>query len=393
MRILTICGDRGVPAFGRKGASTHLREMIGGLREKGHEVLLCAANLDGDRGPDEDFQTIGWKTPTARILGYDLRSWISDRRAYSTIDDAIRRFKPDAIYERLSIYFTSGDKLARRYRLPRIVEVNALLSDEQANRVHFLKWAQHVEYGVVRRAPALAAVSTPMRDRLIEVGADPKTIRILSMAVNPARFAHRGQGPARRAQAGLPEQATILAFIGSMNHYHKPSLFFDCIGSVLEEHPNVYVLVIGGADNKRERFAKQCAKWVANGRMKFLGTVPQSEFSDWLEAIDLIVVPGGAPQSTPTKVYETAAKGRPLLLPDIESLRQLTAGGAESLIVKGGTVEALGAAVRKWLANPAAYIAANAKLRENVVTNHTWHHHAQKVVDWFEEQRVALGRK
>ena len=54
MRILYVCSDFGVPVFGHKGASIHLRSMARAFADLGHELRILSpaiapeANLDFD---------------------------------------------------------------------------------------------------------------------------------------------------------------------------------------------------------------------------------------------------------------------------------------------------------------------------------------------------------
>jgi len=48
MRIAYICADPGVPAFGRKGCSVHVQEILRAFRGCGARVELFATRLGGD---------------------------------------------------------------------------------------------------------------------------------------------------------------------------------------------------------------------------------------------------------------------------------------------------------------------------------------------------------
>ncbi|MEO8376317.1 MAG: glycosyltransferase [Candidatus Sumerlaeota bacterium] len=137
MKILYVCGDHGIPAFGRKGASTHMREMIAAFRKLGHTILLAAADTGGDRRPDEDFEVVRLPCPKSRTLGIDGRYLLANMRARAALKQIADRFQPDAIYERTSLYFTAGEWLEKQTGLPRILEINALLAEEQRSRLHF----------------------------------------------------------------------------------------------------------------------------------------------------------------------------------------------------------------------------------------------------------------
>jgi glycosyltransferase involved in cell wall biosynthesis len=387
MRILTICGDRGIPAFGRKGASTHLREMIGGLRAGGNEVILAAANLEGDRRADENFPTVTWELPTSRLIGSDGRAILSSSRSRRMLRAAIKEHRPDVIYERLALYYTAGAEIADLTGLPRLLEVNALLSEEQATRVHLPEVAARVERRVLLGATGIAAISEIMRERLVEIGVPSDRIRVFSMAVNPARFVPTGAGPALRAQAGLRPDAIVLGFVGSMNHYHKPKLFRRLLKKLLPENDRLAGVFVGGSESKVDRLEDQLDSFVQAKRVHFEGTVPQEALSGWMEAMDLIVVPGAAPQSTPTKIFEAAALGRPILLPDTVPIRTLCRGGAEALMFAEDSIDSLVDAVQRWLADPRPVAEALAVLRERVLRDHTWEGEARRLTAWFGELR------
>ena len=46
MKILYLCSDAGIPVLGRKGASIHVREMVGAFACAGHQVVLAAPVLN-----------------------------------------------------------------------------------------------------------------------------------------------------------------------------------------------------------------------------------------------------------------------------------------------------------------------------------------------------------
>jgi len=45
MNVAYVCADFGVPLFGRKGASAHVREMVRALADGGHHVRVFAPAL------------------------------------------------------------------------------------------------------------------------------------------------------------------------------------------------------------------------------------------------------------------------------------------------------------------------------------------------------------
>lgn len=384
MRILYLCGDQGIPAFGRKGASTHLREMIAAFRHLGHEVCLAAADLSGDRRPEENFRAEKLPQPLSRKLGIDGRYLLANFLARKPLLELARDFKPDAIYERSSLYFGSGEWLATKLGIPRVLEVNALLSEEQQTRLHFPGFAHQREARLIRRAAGVAAISNYMVKRLVALGRPASQTRPFPMAVDPARF-HPVEDPQERRRAlGWAPDDIVLGYVGSMNHYHRPIWFMDLAEKLLRKGAPVRFLVVGGSASKIERFRGRLLRWVNEGRVHFEGSVPQEQLSSWLAAMDAILVPGAAPQSTPTKIFEAAAVGCPLLLPATEPIAELCGPNANYLF-RPEDFNSFEDKVKAFLGDPSPFRTDAKALQEKVLAHHTWEQHARELADWFSE--------
>lgn len=60
MNIAYITADRGIPVFGTKGASVHVRELVGALGGLGQNVTIFAALRGSDPGAvDADIVDVG----------------------------------------------------------------------------------------------------------------------------------------------------------------------------------------------------------------------------------------------------------------------------------------------------------------------------------------------
>ncbi|CAN5321169.1 hypothetical protein BH09SUM1_BH09SUM1_14020 [soil metagenome] len=387
MKILYLCGDHGIAAFGRKGASTHMREMIAAFRGLGHEICLAASDLSGDRRDEEDFQTVKLPTSSSRLLGHDGRYVWANRQARAPLEEAVRTFRPDAIYERSALYFGAGAWLAKKHGLPRIMEVNALLAEEQRTRLHFAGAARKFEENLLRKATAIAAISNQMCGQLKELGCDPARLRPFPMAVDPSRFHPSPRPNAHRKSLNWPADAVVLGYVGSMNSYHRPSWYVDFAEKILRRaERDVRFLIVGGTPDKIQRYRSRLLKWEEEGRVLFTGSVPQAEMVGWLSAMDAVLIPGASPQSTPTKIFETAAVGRPMLLPATEPISEIC--GADSIFLfKANDFRSFEDKVRDYLARPRIYDAAAEEFRNFVVEKHTWEQHARRLVEWFQRMK------
>ncbi|MCC5874613.1 MAG: glycosyltransferase family 4 protein [Candidatus Sumerlaeia bacterium] len=390
MRILYICGDQGIPVFGRKGASTHMREMIAAFRRQGHEVCLASPDLSGDRREEEEFPLIELPAPKSRLLGKDGRYLYANIAARKVLLKAARDFKATVIYERSALYFLAGQWLMEQTGLPRILEVNTLLSRELAHRLHYPSVAEKFERKLILKAPAIASISNFMAQELeTEIGRPLNTTRAFSMAVDPERFKPTDDGGERRRQLGWSDKEIVLGFVGSMNEYHKPHWFTDLAEKKLRRgETNLRFVIVGGSTKKIERERNRLLKWVDEGLVHYTGSVPQGKMGGWLSMMDAVLVPGASPQSTPTKIFEAAAVGTPLLLPATEPIKELCGEDAPYLF-QPEDFPAFEGKVREFCENPGKFVEPARKLHEKVVKECTWDNHAQGIIEWFRE----LGAK
>jgi len=189
MRIAYISADFGVPVFGTKGASIHVRELTRALCRLGHEVVILTPRADGARPPGFDVPVHELPPPHAtgdrerlvRGYGRHLR-----RRSL----DHLRAFAPDAVYERYSLFGTGGLHLARDLDVPLLLEVNAPLAAEQARYrdLDAAASALRVERAVLRSADRVLAVSSGVERWLCELGVDRGRVTVVPNGVDRDRF-------------------------------------------------------------------------------------------------------------------------------------------------------------------------------------------------------------
>jgi glycosyltransferase involved in cell wall biosynthesis len=393
-RILVVSGDHGVPAFGRKGSSAHLRGVISGLRAEGAEVVLASANVEGDRREDEMFPVVRLPRPTSRYIGMDGRCVLSDYLANSTLRNVVMRARPQFIYERSSLYFHAGDRIARSFQLPRILEVNTLLAEELSTRLKLPGWAALSELKLLKSSRAIAAISEVMRERLIGEVQTRADIRVFSMAVDPQVFRNRGRRAIVRSRLNIAPDTPFIGYIGSMNHYHRPGRFVTLIQDLIERHSGpIAFAMIGGTHLKCERFEDRLASIPEHFPVHFPGTVPQAELSDWVEALDLVVIPGAAPQSTPTKLFEVAAVGTPVIAPRIRPLEAIVPEAASMLLFGEENYEELLQLVESWLHDRTLLKDATAMLQKEILEKYTWRQQARRLLSWFEELQTATAQE
>jgi glycosyltransferase involved in cell wall biosynthesis len=361
VRIAYLSADFGVPVFGDKGASVHVRELSRALAALGHELLILTPRADGLR-------PAGFDVPVHEVPpGRGHRE--QRRRRYAAVLRTralplLRAFRPHAIYERYSLFGTAGAMLARDLGVPHLLEVNAPLADEHARYrgLPDAARARRVERQLLRTADGVIAVSPAIDGWLRSLGVDRVTV--LSNAVDPERF----RPPGGTRAPGRP----VVGFVGSLKPWHDVATLVRALALLDGERP---ALLVVGDGPIRERLAAEAAR--ARVEATFTGAVAHERVPAHLAAVDVAVAPYARDDGfyfSPLKLVEYLAAA------DVGEIRHCVRPGETGCLYGPGDAGALAAAIRELLADRTRAAALGAAGRAHVRAQHTWRANAQRVV-------------
>src|SRR6185503_2263685 len=202
MRILYLCADLGIPLGGPKGASAHVRGLMGAFTALGHEVHALASRTDGDASipvPSDviPLPEIAEALPEAenprlaRALGHLWNNVAVER----SLRKLLSRFQPDLIYERYSPFGAAGGLMAARLGIPHVLEVNAPLAWEgrQYRKQALPEAAAWLEETAFASTSLVIAVSAELRDALVGAGLPAAKIAVVPNGVDVDLFAPEGE--------------------------------------------------------------------------------------------------------------------------------------------------------------------------------------------------------
>jgi glycosyltransferase involved in cell wall biosynthesis len=399
MRIAYLCTDFGVPVYGVKGASVHLRELSHALQSGGHTVLLVAARAGGDRPADFDVPVLVLAPePTTMMLPEPVR----DHRAPGTLlarELRVRRyvaalpqrllptlqeFEPDVIYERYSLFGTAGVAIARQLGRPLIVEVNAPLCDEQSEHrgLALAETARDLERAVLRAADRVIAVSSELGHWLVAQGVAPGRLSVLPNGVNRKRFeAGARDGEAVRTRLGLGAEG-VVGFVGTLKAWHDTATLLRAVAVLHRRALPVRLLVVGDGPARASLEALARQEGIADATT-FTGAVPHSDVPDYLASMDVATAPYAASENfyfSPLKLFEYMAAGRPVVAAAVGQLRECIRHGESGWLYPPGDVGALSGAIEIVLKDASLAASLGRGGHAHVREHHTWEGNARAVV-------------
>jgi glycosyltransferase involved in cell wall biosynthesis len=145
------------------------------------------------------------------------------------------------------------------------------------------------------------------------------------------------------------------AVIGYAGHLY-PWKGVDLLVRALALLPACRALIVGGhpGEADRARLADLAAELGVADRVELTGFVPPPQVADHLARADVLVLPNPVSAlsfswTSPLKLFEYLAAGRPIVASDLPAFREVLADGENALLVTPGDAAAIAAAVRRLL--------------------------------------------
>jgi glycosyltransferase involved in cell wall biosynthesis len=342
-----VVTDPGVPAFGAKGCSVHVQEVLRELTRRYGQVHLVSARPGGE--PPADLGDVVVHA-LPRAVGPDLAAREAaqrntDRVAARVVADLCSGGRVALVYERYALWSASALEAARTAGVPTVLEINAPLLEEQARHrgLHGVKAARRRTARAIAAADAPFAVAGPVARWAEALDPRRRTIPVVPNGVDVRRFR---PAPVRREST-----EPVVAFAGTFKPWHGIELLVDAVAAAREHGPQLRLLLIGDGPRLAatvERAGRAGVPVHATGRLD------PAEVPGWLQGADLAAAPypAGEHYFSPLKVAEYLAAGLPTVASSIADLPGLVADGEEALLVPPGDVAATASALVRLAHDP-----------------------------------------
>jgi phosphatidylinositol alpha-mannosyltransferase len=150
---------------------------------------------------------------------------------------------------------------------------------------------------------------------------------------------------------GYPRQGGTVGFVGRYDEPRKGmDVLVGALTDVVPSHPDVQLLVAGRGD--ADEFRDSLPGAVAD-RVVMLGQVSEADKARLLRSVDVYCAPNTGQESFGIVLLEAMAAGAPIVASDLEAFRRVLGGDEAGLLVPPGDADALAAALRGLLGNPA----------------------------------------
>lgn len=325
----------------------HIAEIQRAFRERGHDVVEVAlveagaeARADGDgrsaRGLSGFADRLSRHLPAALREGMELAYNLV---AFRRLSAAIRRERPDFVYERYAANTFAGLLAARRYGVPLVLEINAPLAREKAlhDGLRFKGLTRAVERRVASGADVTITVTSVLASLLEEDGVPAGKVVVMPNGVR-RDFGSRdlaAEAAALRERWGVPAGALVVGFIGWFRPWHGLERLLQAAATPAWQAAGIHLVLAGDGPARPALEAAARELQLAPGRVLLCGTVPRPEVEAALAAFDVAVQPAVTSYACPMKILEYMAAGRPIVAPGSANVRELLTHGETGWLCPG----------------------------------------------------------
>ena len=194
---------------------------------------------------------------------------------------------------------------------------------------------------------AYVANSEAARDHTAEIeGVDPVRIAVIPNAVDGSRF-HPATAAERRALRnayGFPLEAPLVLCVANL----RPVKGHDTLLRAFTRVPKDAHLLLAGDGPEEGALRADCAKLGLDGRVHFLGRVPDP--APFMRLADMGVLASRS-ESLPNALVEMASVGLPLVATRAGGNEEVLAGGQAGVLVEVDDAVLLGDRIAAFLAN------------------------------------------
>ena len=367
----------------KDGQYVHIEEMINALRAQGHEVVIVAP----PSAETEDFGSdAGLVAKLKRYLPkwfYELMELGYSLVAYRRLAAAVRQHRPDCLYERYNLFLPAGIWLARKYKLPMLLEINAPILEERAkydglSLTGLARWSQAYAW---RNADVVLPVTQVLGDIVASYGVAREKIVVIPNGINSARFGAAPDVAEAKRALGL-EDYLVLGFTGFVRDWHGLD---KVIAMIAQDPPEArrHLLVVGDGP-VRATLEQQARELGIAERVRFTGIIGRDDVARYVAAFDIALQPAVVAYASPLKLFEYLALGKAIVGPAQPNIEEILREDHNAVLFDPHSGDGLARAIARLSDDAAlrAKVAANARatIAEQKLT---WHENALRVTSLF----------
>lgn len=319
------------------GITTYIKLLASGLKERGHEVIVCASAVGAENLVD---------CQGARFIPVDMETKFEFHpKLINTgriLEDIIEKYNVDLIHAHTRVTQVLAARVGKKLGIP-VVSTCHGFYPPRWSRLLFPCWGDHV-----------IAISPQVEAHLIKtLRVAPEKITVVLNGVDVGGIEERVNACDRnnvRAEWGFGPDDIVLVMPSRIEKVKGHDILIEAVRKLSGVLPHLRLLIAGtGSDEMRIRRLADSES--VRGRVVFSGVLP--DITKALKAADIMVMPQVWEEGFGLSVIEAMACKLPVIASKTGALPLIVLDGKTGFLVKPGGVDAIAQAIQT-LANTKA---------------------------------------
>jgi glycosyltransferase involved in cell wall biosynthesis len=161
-------------------------------------------------------------------------------------------------------------------------------------------------------------------------------------------------------------------------------LLIEAFNKVIKSNKKASLLIIGEGAllNQLKSVVNQ---YGINDQVFFIGKVPHNHVHEYINQMDVCVMPGSNWYGSPIKIFEYAVLGKAIVAPNNSPLRDVMVNEEDGLLVETNT-EMLAEALIKLIDSPQLRKSLGQNFKNKVLSDYTWKSAAQLIISAYKNE-------
>jgi glycosyltransferase involved in cell wall biosynthesis len=365
MRVLYLNFDPGIPVFGPKGASVHVRSIAEAMVRAGSEVRILA-HRRGD-GSATAFNVV----EISDAQGVALRE---------IVERSIRDWRPDVVYERYALVDPAGVEACRKLVVTHLLEVNSPLPEEasQYRGLADQRSAREKTSRCFTLTSGVLVVSRGLADYVRGYGVGAERIHLLPNGIDPRLF----ETPAVTPASPTERPGFTLGFCGTLRPWHGIDQLIRIFLVVARAIPGARLLVVGDGPG-RGMIEDAVEAHGLSSQVEITGPLDHREIPGQLRRFDVALAPYPRIEPfyfSPLKIYEYMAAAIPVVASRQGDIPHIISHGVTGLLHEPEDLVTAMQQVLDLHSDPLRARRIGTAAREHVLAHDTWPSRADTVL-------------
>ncbi len=319
------------------------------------------------------------------------------------LQQIIPKVKPDILHAHSpALNGVAMVLIGKKFAIPMVYEVRGFWEDaaishgtSQQGSLRY-KLARAMETWVLKHVDAVTCICEGIKNDLITRGITKDRITIIPNAVDLGSFqaiAHRDSK--LESVLGLKNKL-VIGFVGSFYAYEGLKLLLDAMPSMLEQYPELRLLLVGGGQDADSLMAKAEQMGIEK-QVVFTGRVPNEHVTRYYSLMDILCYPRLPMRLTetvtPLKPLEAMAQQKLVIASDVGGHLELIKDGKTGILFKAGDADDLARKVLYMLDNRKEWRKLLSAARKFIEQERTWSKSVARYTEVYEKINYLNHKK